>query len=283
MNYLLILLCAASAAQQVLTADLLPGTKELFESPIYQQSVAFDAPVIEPEKTLELLKQLLPILPKNINMSDATKDLIGLANYKNDQLCKDYNFEILANKFTLEENPLSSPEGNKFYGPNIQAYIKHFKLKSVEYCKDILKESVTKASNMGLIDEIVRSVLKDGPLPKSSDEYSEIYDNMLLGVFDYLRSSVPDLDKKLTKKNGRKEILAKIQPLKGPCGEILDKAEYRFIVPVALMDKQISDEVSKDEELIKLGARIQICSQLVNIDEASLGGIRPPKKKLFIF
>lgn len=304
---ILIAAAALSADQQLILAYVpLKGTEELYASPIWRQSVAFDAPVIEPAKTLELLKQLDPLIPKSgyicfekLNQNnDPHSDrnealllmhtylswLIQLSTEKNSVVCRhDRLINMDWHLKSVKETLLSSPERNKPWGPNIVAYMKQAKLDMVKYCQTLLEQELKGSDflkdRLKLIEDVSMVVLPMEGV-RGMEQYSRLLDDRFIakGIQGFLRSQFTNFDKRLRKDESRQEIINRFEALREACGHIPFQIESAGFIMSALRDQLVSAEVAQNKQLLKLGAKIHICWRLRNNLNVESIGIKLKKR-----
>lgn len=286
MDYRIIL-----ALMTALAVDHVSANYEFFDSDVYKKSVAFNAPVIDPVETRKLLLELNKILPQNEKLTeqqiymmynkDSDKyykierfnrdlnDLIQLTDIRDKDNCREKHFFLLDSP-NFGTNSLSSPAGNKHYGPNIQAYIKHYKLAAIEHCESLLKKGISDASSLDHLTSFIKTLVPNGV--NSIEDYST-------------SSNIKTLTEKMgefVKSDNKKEFIEKFEAMKNSCKNLSGKAEYRGFVLESLKDQQVAYEVMANKELINLGMINEACTIIqYKIDRSSVkGGFRSKIKNL---
>lgn len=229
---------------------------DLYRHPSYMQTVDPTAPIIEPEKTLELLKQLKDIVPKTgywENVRSTVDKLIKLAtDCRSDSHCEHDD------EFRLFDRLL----WDKPQHPNIMVYIKHCKLNTIDHCKSRLKEAIVSVTNVSTVESLGRAILPKGVI--SLEQYRSLSDSLLLadGVNNYLRFVVDDFDEKRKRSSSMVEIQNKLEELKMTCGEVGQRVSNGGFVETALRDRQLTEDILKDRELIELSSGLEACSKI---------------------
>lgn len=267
MKYQIVLaLMTAMAVDHVLAAEY-----KFFDSDVYKQSVAFDAPIIDPFETRELLLELNQILPENEahieyqidKMSDEETErfeaidafesdlrwLIRLTYSTNEENCRDAQFSQM-NSPNRRTNSLSSPAGNKPYGPNIQTYIKHYKLAAIEYCESLLKKGVSDTPSLNYLTSFIKTLVPDGV--NSIEDYST----------SLKTSNLTEKMREFLNSRDKKEFREKFESMKNCCQKVSGQAEFRGFVLESLKDQQVASEVMANKELINLGMINEACSKI---------------------
>lgn len=303
LTYLLVLI------QQSLAAEVSPHLKRLYSNPNYEQSVAFDAPVIEPDRTLAALKQLKELIPENKNTfsgfyarslaeSSKTDDkwilndlygmmhsdldsLLDISDYQNAKKCSHDEFKFL--NIDRRGASLSSPERNKSWGPNIIAYIKYYKLKTIDNCEELLSKAIQGNADFDLIRGVIRSIFPNGV--GSLAEYQSLndFDVVASRLNEYFKSSISNFDEKIRKSATRKEIQSKFASIKNSCNKIDSQLEDRGFVTIVMEDKLVAEEVFKNKNLMELASGLEICDRVIKSDkfnEALVGIKYGAKEKL---
>lgn len=292
------------ALQSLVVANRVPGLEHLYSSQAYKQSVAFDAPVIEPEKTLQQLRELREMIPENRNVfadydnqpseldSDGVEandkwianehygimladleSLLELSKYQDAERCSYDEFKFL--NINRRGASLSSPQQDRGWGPNILAFIKHYKLKTIDYCRNKLVRIIAANDgplmNFDLIKGVVEAMIPKGI--SSFEQYQNLFNFKIVadGVNRYLRSSIANFDEKLRKSQTRKEIHNKFELIKKTCDAVESNLGDRGFVATVMEDEQVAADVFKNRDLIELAVGIEVCLRVIKserFDEA---------------
>lgn len=305
MNRIILLLLVtviwSVASQCALAHDILEDCEQFYDSPEYKQSVAYDALLIEPKRTLQLLarlRKLVPPVEKNFlsatkrnllskddlernealsTMSYDLESLVDLAKYSDqDYSCQGKNFlHSLDDRFNGESS-LSSPTRNLPFGPNILAYIKFYKMTTIKHCKALLKESVDDADRESrqLIKEVVKSVEPRGGSDLQRYKSISTIDGIANAINHYLSSTESNLNDSLQHGDSRRRVFAKFNAIRQACDRISEGAQFKGFVVAAMKDSQISFDILDDHELIELGMMMEICFEFEDRITEQLVGIK---------
>lgn len=229
----------------------------LYNNPIYKQSVDYDAPVIDGEKTLELLKQLKDIIPKHDK--EMQKDLANLI-YISEEVDSDCYNTLLRNNVNINTNSLSSKEKNKHYGANILAYMDYCGGKAIKYCKNKLELVVnTEISNSDKA-EIEKLISDNVVYPKNKDEYYDIKEKQSINYsLKYLQNNIDDFDRKIKKAKTRTEIVDKYIWLTQLCKRFNRQLQPDSFIETAISHYSLYKYIFEDNFLIKWETRARVC------------------------
>lgn len=220
--------------------------EDFYNNPIYKQTVDYDAPVIDGEKTLELLKELKNVVPKDNKMiQDDVEKLIFISTQQDE----DCEHSLLKVNLNSQSNSLSSRDGKKRYGENILAYIDYCADKKIKFCKAKLEKSISEKisdSDKQIIDELVYVY------PNNKRDYYAIEDqDVIKYILHYLERKVDNFDIKMKKSKTRKEINDEFDKLKEMSDRVLDQIKPRGFISDAISHFSYHEMIFKDDFLKK--------------------------------
>lgn len=262
--------------------------KDLYNSDVWKNSVAYDAPVIDPEDTKKLLKELLPLIPKDGEDEpengkhhrhskrkgrDEVKDKVfeimqrqvnDLINYedleKKGYNCHSHDFNFMYNP-TASTNYLSSPERNKPYGANIMAYLLHGKQNLLKLCAIKVNEKLDLPTNdLKQIEQLARDVFPIG-FSGTPYEFVELNDKseiIIEGIANYLIHTVPGVKKG----ENKKEFTSKFKEMVKICNNFMNNIEHFGFIDVALIKDDMSSFVLEEPSLEKLAYEMKVCKNI---------------------
>lgn len=271
-------------SQQVILCDVIiyDELKELYNNDIWKRSIAYDAPVIDPNETLKLLKQLASILPKNKNVylddeerwrepqivgstdedwhknevfgiiDREVKDLIEYSDI-NKVNCFADNFKF---KYYIEDGSRSStsPERNIGYGPNIKAYLLKSRLDLLKECTKIVEEfdrEELNSNELSSIEQMTNYIFPNGFSGSPNDflNINEKSDIIVNGIAEYLKNESHD----------KNEFKVKFDQLDRYCQRYRANHQKYGFIQYCLNKHELASIMLKDPTMSKLSYQLMAC------------------------
>lgn len=272
--------------------------KQFYESPHWKQSLAFDAPIVSAEETINHLKALWPLLEDNkdnsIDINDLYEevtlkslqdvdwdknkklgmmkdDLIDLIFFKrlvdkND--CYRDNFDYL---YVIEdENYFGNPEQKLPYGQNIEAYLDYYRVKVLDLCRDEMKTKLNNDKSLKVLDDLVQKVSENGI---NINNFNEMKEN---GSLMKAISSFLDTDDGSKRKSSKDKYLS----VTTVCGHGFNDRQPNGFYNIALNKQPLISYIEQDEYLNEWALKFKLCKSFDrdftfrDFDESNLNKIK---------
>lgn len=289
-------------SQQVYCVEHYEELNDLYNSDAWKNSVAYDAPVIDPDETLKLLNELLPLVPADKNdykpwsptgknwdknaifgtMQQQLKDLIKMRNLESTKFnCFDKGFGVMY-YLTHGTNKLSSPDRDQSFGPNIVAYMLKAKQELLIECAELVNQHNSfelRPNELKQIEQLAKEVFPNG-FSGTPEEFKELNDKSRIiseGIGNFLTHVVPGVQEGKSKK----EFKLKFKEMIQFCDTYLKlNANYGFI-DEALERDDVASFVLSEPSVQKVAFEFKVCKNISakNLIEAVLSSAGYPNFK----
>lgn len=262
---------------------MIAASEDTVES-LMKKTVDFDAFIIYAEDVLHMLKQLQQMIPKeNSPVHYDLENLISFSVMRPEKCSTKFNEQ---HQWFREPNNVSSPNRDKYWGPNILNYFTYFKVKSFEYCIKELEKNVKRISDDDLkkIQKISNFINPKGfksVIKVLNLERSDIF----AGIAKYLKDSDKSFDLEMQKAKTRDEAHDKYRKdLPIFCDRILENIKPIEFVRIANSEKDFPKCFLDDKFLAEWSINYRICSNVIvtsieDFDQLYFGKKGIPKER----